>query len=424
MNPLPIRATVLESTRRVRWIPTGNVRTISAATFLTGLYQNVLNVVLQPFVLTFGGGLTLLGFLQAVGGRFGLVAAFAQPVGGHLADIRGRRALAVRGSLLAIAGLALLIAPAPVKGQAWAVPALLLPAYLCAGLGMISAPALQSAVAEAAHPKTRASAFATTTFFWILPGALLAIPGGYVADQLGYGALFGVAFALESANLVLFSKFLLETPPAAGVSLSWRQRIAMSVRPPPEVRGLFLVVAMDAFAWGLAAGIIYGLAANEYRFTNTELASIAAVWALSFAIFLPPTAAFVNRFGPRRCILFSESIGVPIMLGWLFSSRPEQFVLVAVLAGLTAATWVPAIQTYIANWTSPERRAGVLGSLAAFRGIAAFPAPFLGGLMYDHFGYALPITANLVGAVVVTATIYFVLRDPPEGGLEGGRERG
>ena len=420
MNPLPIRATVLESTRRVRWIPTGNVRTVSAANFFTGLYQNVLNVVLQRFVLAFGGGLTLLGFLQAVGGRFGLVASLAQPVGGHLADLRGRRSLAVRGSLLAMAGLALLIAAAQFPGQAWAVPALLLPAYLCAGLGMISAPALQSAVAEAAHPKTRASAFATTTFFWILPGALLAIPGGYVADQLGYGALFGVAFALESANLVLFSKFLAETPPAAGEPFSWRERIAMSVRPPPEVRGLFLVVAIDAFAWGLAAGIIYGIAAKEFRFTNTELASIAAVWALSFAIFLPPTAAFVNRFGPRRCILFSESIGVPIMLGWLFSSRPEHFVLVAVLAGLTAATWVPAIQTYISNWTTADRRASVLGSLAAFRGFAAFPAPFLGGLMYDRLGYPAPITANLVGVAIVTAAIYVVLRDPPVGGVEAG----
>ncbi len=409
---------MLDSLRRTRWVPTGNVRTISAANFLTGLYQNVLNVVLQRFVLSFGGGLTLLGFLQALGGRFGLVASLVQPVGGHLADLRGRRALAVRGSVLAMGGLALLVAASRFQGQAWAVPALLVPAYLCAGLGMISAPALQSAVAESAHPRTRASAFATTTFFWVLPGALLAIPGGLIADRLGYGALFGIAFALEAVNLVLFARFLLETGPAASGSIPWRERIAQSVRPPREVRGLFLVVATDAFAWGLAAGIIYGLVSAEFGFSNTELASIAAAWALSFALFLPPTAAFVNRFGPRRCILFSESIGVPIMLGWLLSSRPEHFVLVAVLNGLTAATWVPAVQTYISNWTSPARRAGVLGSLAAFRGIAAFPAPFLGGLMYDHLGYAVPILANLVGAAVVTSTIYLVLRDPPAGGVE------
>ena len=412
---------MLDSLRPARWLPTGNVRTISAANFLTGLYQNVLNVVLQRFVLSFGGGLTLLGFLQAVGGRFGLVAALVQPVGGHLADLRGRRVLAIRGSLLAMAGLALLVAAAAFQGQAWVVPALLLPAYLCTGLGMISTPALQSAVAESSHPRARASAFATTTFFWILPGALLAIPGGLIADRLGYGALFGIAFSLESVNLVLFARFLRETGTIAVGSVSWRVRLAQSLHPPREVRGLFLVVAMDAFAWGLAAGIIYGLLSARFGFSNAELASISAAWALFFALFLPPTAAFVNRFGPRRCILFSESIGVPIMIGWLLSSRPEHFVLVSVLSGLTSATWVPAIQTYIANWTSPERRAGVVGSLAAFRGIAAFPAPFLGGLMYDHLGYSVPIVANLVGAAAVTATIYFVLRDPPAGGIEATR---
>src|SRR5437773_349882 len=331
VNPNPVatvyeasahRGAVLEPLRRVRWIPTGNVRTVSAANLLTGLYQNVLNVVLQRFVLSFGGGLTLLGLLQAFGGRFGLVSSLVQPVGGHLADLRG------------------------------------------------------------------------------------------------YGARFGIALSLEAVHPVLFPRVLVETREAAPPSATWRERIAQSVHPPREVRGLFLVVAMDAFAWGLAAGIIYGLASAEFHFTNTELASIAAVWALFFALFLPPTAAFVNRWGPRRCILFSEAIGVPIMAGWLVSSRPEHFVLVAVLNGLTAATWVPAIQTYISNWTSPSRRAGVLGSLAAFRGIAAFPAPFLGGLLYDHLGYAVPILANLVGAAVVTATIYVVLTDPPPGGVD------
>src|SRR5256712_11532945 len=89
MKPLRFASAVLESARRLRWLPTGNVRTISAANFLTGLYQNVLNVVLQRFVLSFGGGLTLLGFLQAVGGRFGLVASLAQPIGGDLGEPPG-----------------------------------------------------------------------------------------------------------------------------------------------------------------------------------------------------------------------------------------------------------------------------------------------------------------------------------------------
>jgi MFS family permease len=75
------------------------------------------------------------------------------------------------------------------------------------------------------------------------------------------------------------------------------------------------------------------------------------------------------------------------------------------------------VNTYVANWTSAERRAEVLGGLAAFRGLAAFPAPFIGGVLYDAFGYPVPILANLVGAAVTTAAIAILLRDPPVHGV-------
>ena len=406
--------------RRLRWLPRGNVRTISATNFLAGLYQSALNVVLQPFVLGFGGGLTAVGLLQALSARIGgLVSALVQPVGGYLADARGRRPVAILGSALTIASMALLIAGAAFQREPWALPALVLPGFLCMAAGMVSSPAIQSTIAESAEPRRRVSAYATATFFWVLPGALLAIPLGLASDRLGYGAVFGVALGLESANLVLFARFLRETALRADVH-PWRERLAATLRPPPEIRGLFLVVAMDAFAWGLAAGIINGLLKKQFGFSNLELAAIAAGWALSFAAFLPPTAALVNRFGPKRVILFSEALGVPIMLGWLFSSRLEHFLLVSVLNGLTAATWVPVVSTYLTNWTTAERRAGALGSLAAFRGILAFPAPFIGGVLFDTMGYAAPLLANLAGSLAITVAIGFLLKDPPAAGVEVG----
>jgi MFS family permease len=289
------------------------------------------------------------------------------------------------------------------------------------GLSLVGAPALHSTVADSTDPRRRASAYATTAFFWVLPGALLAIPGGLIADRLGYGAVFGIALAFESVNLAMFAKFLKETAPAAEVH-PWRERMARTLRPPQEMRGLLLVVALDAATWGLASGIIYGLAAKEFGFSNAQLGAIAATWSLFFALFLIPTAALVNRHGPKRLILFSEALGVPIMVGWLLpwwvGGGLEFFLATSVLNGLTAATWVPAVNTYVANWTSSERRAEVLGGLAAFRGLAAFPAPFIGGVLYDAFGYAVPILANLVGAAVTTAVIAAKLRDPPVHGVE------
>ncbi|HLA45980.1 MAG TPA: MFS transporter [Thermoplasmata archaeon] len=408
--------------RQIRWLPRGNVRTISAANFLTGMYQSVLNVILQPFILSFGVGVSAVGLLQAVASRLGgLVGALVQPFGGYLADTRGRRPLAILGSGLTIGALALLVAGAFAPPQPWALAALVFPGFLLMALALISSPALQSAVAESTDPRRRASAYATTAFFWVLPGALLAIPVGVVADRLGYGAVFGIALAFEVVNLILFASLLQETSGAVKTvqpARPWRERLGLDIRPSREVFGLYVISAMDAFAWGLAAMIIYGILRQTYGFSNTELTVIGAVWSLSFAIFLPPTAIFVNRFGPKRSILFSEFLGIPIMLGWIYSTRVEHFALVSVLGGLTAATWVPALQTYLANWTSTEERARVTGGLAAFRGLVAFPAPFIGGLLFDAYGYAIPIQANLVGAIATTVAIAVLLRDPPPAGVD------
>jgi len=44
--------------------------------------------------------------------------------------------------------------------------------------------------------------------------------------------------------------------------------------------------------------------------------------------------------------------------------------------------------------------------------LIAFPAPYLGGLLYDRFGFQAPILANLVGVVIALAVIIVVVKEP------------
>ena len=54
-----------------------------------------------------------------------------------------------------------------------------------------------------------------------------------------------------------------------------------------------------------------------------------------------------------------------------------------------------------------------MGRLSAFRGVLAFPAPFLGGLLYDRFGYQAPVLANWIGIIFSTLAILMLVREPP-----------
>ncbi|MFQ5872047.1 MAG: hypothetical protein ACE5IB_07805, partial [Candidatus Geothermarchaeales archaeon] len=65
----------------------GNIRVLALSSFMWGLYFSMLNVVLQPFTLSLGVSVVILGILQSFGSRFGgLVASLVQPLSGWLSD--------------------------------------------------------------------------------------------------------------------------------------------------------------------------------------------------------------------------------------------------------------------------------------------------------------------------------------------------
>jgi hypothetical protein len=79
--------------------------------------------------------------------------------------------------------------------------------------------------------------------------------------------------------------------------------------------------------------------------------------------------------------------------------------------GAAAALWVPAEQAWIASNVEPEKRGQRMSSYSTFRGLLAFPAPMIGGALFDAFGFSVPILLNLVGAILDTTLIVALVRD-------------
>jgi MFS family permease len=89
------------------------------------------------------------------------------------------------------------------------------------------------------------------------------------------------------------------------------------------------------------------------------------------------------------------------------------FLVLHALLGFAVATWVPAFLAWIANSVPESQRAEEIGRLGAFRGLLSFPAPYLGGLLYEAVGFRGPIVANLVGAAIVTILFWRFVGEPP-----------
>ncbi len=76
------------------------------------------------------------------------------------------------------------------------------------------------------------------------------------------------------------------------------------------------------------------------------------------------------------------------------------------------STWGPAVLTYLTARIPREERSEAIGRLTAFRGLVAFPAPFIGSLLFERGGLRLPILTNMAGIVVVIVAILVLIREP------------
>ena len=77
-----------------------------------------------------------------------------------------------------------------------------------------------------------------------------------------------------------------------------------------------------------------------------------------------------------------------------------------------AAIWVPGVNTYLARAVKASERTESFGRLNMFRGIIAFPASWLGGLLYAQWGFRAPLAGTLIGIFVVLAILIFFVPEP------------
>lgn len=124
-------------------------------------------------------------------------------------------------------------------------------------------------------------------------------------------------------------------------------------------------------------------------------------------LFSPVLGNLSDRYG-RRPILLGSLLGFGIdylflafapTIWWLFVGR--------IIAGITGASFTTA-SAYIADISTPEKRAQNFGIIGAAFGIGFIIGPMLGGVL-GHYGLKLPFLAAAGLALVNAAYGYFVL---------------
>jgi MFS family permease len=393
-----------------------NLRTVTTKTFLGGMASSMMRAVMQPFVLSLGAPMSTLGFLESLGGMRGVLTAPLQYYSGWLSDCLGRKPIMILGNVSGVLGIGLFVVAALTGEWLWLVPGVVL-----TGATLMADPADQSMVAESSQASRRGTAYSLLMMAWIAPGIFAPALGGWLAGRWGFVPVFALQAALYSLSLFLVLRLLRETIGPSDERITWDGVKAATIRlvvPPRSLRGYYWTMAADSFAWGLGYTLLFGMLTQTYGFTTFQLGIMSSLMALTWTLCQWPVGKLIDRFGSKPVMLLSQACSMPIVLGFLLVSSFPAFAGLYAGVGIMAATWVPAQRAILANSTSDHGLGEALGRLAAFQGLVGFPAPFIGGLLYDAFGFQAPLLVSLLG-ILVTTVMLVVLVEEPSHQVEG-----
>jgi DHA1 family tetracycline resistance protein-like MFS transporter len=174
---------------------------------------------------------------------------------------------------------------------------------------------------------------------------------------------------------------------------------------------IFVTLLIDVIGFGIIIPVLPKLIEKLIHAGLSEAARYGGWLALAYSvmqfIFAPVLGNLSDKFG-RRPVLLGSLLGFGIdylflafapSIGWLFLGRA--------IAGITGASFTTA-SAYIADISTPEKRAQNFGLIGMAFGIGFIIGPFLGGIL-GNYGTQLPFIAAAVLALLNALYGFFIL---------------
>ena len=389
--------------KKLRKLPVlkGNIPALAISDFVSSNGWSIFEVIWQPFVLSLGATIPILGGLSSIQTILG--SGF-QAITGRFSDFIGRKSLQMLSFVFGIVAVTICLI-----ASVWIF---LIPAVICFGLSTaFMEPANMSMIAESVKERKRGMAFGIIAVTWFIPGLYASIIGGYLATLYGFSLTLLIIFFADFLSLLIFAVFVKET-------LSEKKNVDFHailnslkglVRPRFGLSRFYLAVVLHNFRWALGSLILFGMLTETYNFTLFQLGILEAVFCAVTSLLQIPFGWLVDKYGRKTFLMISELVRVIPLIGYIFSNTFFEFLIFRGMMGVAVATWIPAFQAYISDAVPEDQRARHIGDLNALGGLIAFPAPFIGGVLFDALGFDAPMLTSLI-LVAITLLVLITIK--------------
>jgi MFS family permease len=378
---------------------TGNVLVLTVCRIIFTMSQSLAGPYFSLFVLALGGSAQDIGIVTALGGLAGLIL---YPLGGYVADMKGRVKL-IGFSTFAFAASYILY----VVAWNWQLLAI---AQFVQNLVLFYMPAINAIMADSIPARMRGVGYATTI---AIPGAVgIVIPylGGFLIDKVFGGdiipamrlsyAISGLLGLLVAFIRLKWLKETMNTSNKEGISItqipsllreSYQSVIETIKWFPQTLKYVAIIQMVTTFFVGLTgpfwivyATTIVGLTPYDWG----VLMLMAGAFSIALSI---PMGRLIDHFGPRKTILATSFI--PPVVTFLFPfcrSFPTVLGILLFLTVFNAAT-SPAYSTLMVGHIPSNRRGRVFSILGQGVGVT------YGGV---NMGAVLLFIPGTIGAAI------------------------
>ncbi len=378
----------------------GNIRVLAAQTFVSQIGLGMFYVIWQPYLLSTGITVSQLGLIQTM---INISTALGLIVWGQLSDRLGRKPGVIGSALCRTLSIVILV----VSGHYYA---LLVFGFFIgfSAMFMIGNPARNALIAESVESSQTATALSILITISQGMSTLVAGAGGYIALKMGYMPIFYVTVAGDLIGSFLLWRYIKEThtPEKKGSErVPLTQQIRDMLVPERNYLTLYVSMLLQGFSYAVAYSLFYGTLTDTYGFTTFQLGLMSTSFNLVWAVDSIPLGKLVDRIGQVNGMLLSLAMAFVSVMGFILFKRIEFFIIFNGVSAIDLGFWMPSYMSYVTGSVPQERRSTVMGKLDAYGRLGAIPAPWLGGLLYDNYGFNAPLYVQAVSLVVIAVII-------------------
>ena len=182
---------------------------------------------------------------------------------------------------------------------------------------------------------------------------------------------------------------------------------------------LFLIVFIDLIGFGLVIPLL-PFYAERFAASPLQMTLLFATYSLMSMIAAPLWGRLSDRVGRRPVLMVSMAAAALAYLGLAFAAALWMVFAARAFAGACAGN-IAAAQAYIADVTTPDRRAKGMGMIGAAFGLGFIIGPVLGGVVAGNdLATADLATPALIAAALSFAAFLGVILLLPESRAAGG----